>query len=1204
MSNTISTINYAVTIELRNDGQDNANIGMSGGTIRYVSGGLDISSGYTYEDTTPVTDTFYSDIIKLDGFGKMGSQIDLTQGGNYAYNQTFSLTLANITQTGDPYHVALDTEDTYVMGGIVKVYAILDGVLYNRWSGVVAGVSFTSEKFIWECKDAYMSAGNTVNNTAYGLIKDLPLVIEVDEEIIATTSVPVNRVRLDKHDDLHDRVPVTTDPNSVVPYNTPMADENQADANGVQYSIRRLLPVNDDGQYDDIQQELYRWEHYTAQADTNYFQIWLDYDANIDLNEMVYIGIGTDSEEPTIKYLIEKFDTIADQYANGIYRVLVKGNPPIQEFDDQFGSYDHIKDDTAAYTSLSTFNGTTAYLYNTGVKLADGIDPDSIDVIVDKDGNQISSDVITKINGTYYIPFNIITYSVNPITNNKIRFKYSKELANPDINSSYNQYTGKISPTTDTKVTNLAIDTSDIAMNIDAYDNVYLGADILKEEKKASFKGRVDGWTSGYNGIFQFLLGADYKLLEKWTDTDGGYNAQTDAPMPSGLELFPTLSNQMNFDIIPVFETQSGFVYNTNGTPVEMSVPLAQKVTDIELQNTGGAEALSYITIDQIASTNVDRSQYEVSPDYSTTFTNNGIGLSTTAQTDTRGRNDDDDVAYIRELDILDRADGDPGRGSTSDVSGLLKSNRTLFADVYGEKSEGTLVQNYYGPTDDSGQYQDFNPQPIENVPAFIDFYLVGKNVNTADQLFGKYEDSGVDGTDTIGKLIGELADVTGYEDIRPTYYVGGYINEQRDKYSIISELCRTSFIGGYTNRKGESIFKRLFFGEFDNDNAVIHDNDIVLDKSILDNNFKQSPTSQVYNEFEIKFNYDSDGKPQSILSISNVDQEEFPDKYEFVRVMDNDQLRVTFTRPDTGSAWELLPFDVVYSPGTLPDDIKVGDVVSVDLDIDYNLLGVVFTMLGEFKGYISAIGGDTLTFGYELEEGDWTNSSTGTDVNVLFNQTTSLYKDYGDAEWTKWCKGFTSNQYDLARELWTLLREGYLRTGVINKCPANRTDLKFAVDLNYFNDTTSEDSTLEYAFDYLNNLIEWSIYQKFSVNYSLPITEETLKLELLDDVKFYDPLITPATYRTDYGKAWITKYELDPKNDKVNLTIMFEPNDLNPEAGAPIVARNGFYPFTRDNNAYANRCSDIVELPTNTDIIIEDVTNTDIIVEGECPNQ
>ena len=174
MSNSLNKIHYAVEIELLNLGQDNPGIGMEGGTIRYISDGIDAST-CTYKDTgLAVTETYYSDIVDEDGFGDMGSSINIEASGDFAYLQEFELALANIVPaTGNTYAQELDAEETYALGGIVTGYVIKDNVFVQRYSGVTVDtvINTETETFTWVCEDASLNDNTIINNKAYGKIK-------------------------------------------------------------------------------------------------------------------------------------------------------------------------------------------------------------------------------------------------------------------------------------------------------------------------------------------------------------------------------------------------------------------------------------------------------------------------------------------------------------------------------------------------------------------------------------------------------------------------------------------------------------------------------------------------------------------------------------------------------------------------------------------------------------------------------------------------------------------------------------------------------------------------------------------------------------------------------------------------------------------------------------------------------------------------
>jgi hypothetical protein len=70
---------------------------------------------------------------------------------------------------------------------------------------------------------------------------------------------------------------------------------------------------------------------------------------------------------------------------------------------------------------------------------------------------------------------------------------------------------------------------------------------------------------------------------------------------------------------------------------------------------------------------------------------------------------------------------------------------------------------------------------------------------------------------------------------------------------------------------------------------------------------------------------------------------------------------------------------------------------------------------------------------------------------------------------------------------------------------------------------------------------VDWTTKQKLLVSFNLPITPETIKIELMDRIDFKDAIITPED--GEYGKGFVVGVQVDPKKYVIKCSIMFEPD-------------------------------------------------------------
>ena len=440
-TNNINKIHYCVEITTNTPDVTNTEIGLENGVIRYVTDGLDMSSGYTYEDDTPVNNNWYNDIVSKNGFSTLGSSIDIITGGDFAFLGNFKLTLINQTTAGDPYHAALSNTEVSIVGADVKVYVIIDNKLYSRWSGSISGISFNSEQFKFECKDSHNNNNNTIKNETFGMIKQLSLVVDSAGSTDAVWSAPLTRIKNDSPlDDQFDTFNET--------YYTSMNTEGLSDACGYQFS--EYSPwLGDQGPF-----PVYATINCQAiQTDSEYYQVWVRYPTDVDMDTIKYVGFATTVESNELspdKYPLVSWERFNDQYGNDMMRLLIKGAFPLTQTDDQFGNYEKIPsqigagEDNPDYLDLRSFNGTIVTLFDVGVKIAPGITAENIVSIVDIDGNIVDLSLIVEVDGEFFLPFNVETYKSYNIPYNKIKMYNDNEnnFNNSDeskYNISYNE---------------------------------------------------------------------------------------------------------------------------------------------------------------------------------------------------------------------------------------------------------------------------------------------------------------------------------------------------------------------------------------------------------------------------------------------------------------------------------------------------------------------------------------------------------------------------------------------------------------------------------------------------------------------------------------------------------------------------------------------------------------------------------------------
>lgn len=362
------------------------------------------------------------------------------------------------------------------------------------------------------------------------------------------------------------------------------------------------------------------------------------------------------------------------------------------------------------------------------------------------------------------------------------------------------------------------------------------------------------------------------------------------------------------------------------------------------------------------------------------------------------------------------------------------------------------------------------------------------------------------------------------------------------------------------------------------------HDDSIIIDKSI--SNFKLSPIEKCYNEFVIDWHKFGD-KTLGQITITNIDQDAFP-AYSDGETQWLDPVLVTNPFIENG----LYTTDGALIYVTLR---KIEDATLIT-QIDANL------NIG-WKWNVRAFG-NSVTIETDRMLLDTQSSITKTyrfaRTGGTAPQSTSNYYFYlvsaqmENTTITNYWRNFVIgvDDYVTAKDLWNRAKKSYILNKRIRKAPTDRTQLEYAIETNFLDgpktnttkypqwNTTSINYD-EYAFKYTQQLVEWSTKQKLQVSYSVPITTDTIKIELMDNILLNDPIITPEI--GEFGKGWVTSIQLDPKKNQIKLTVTFEVLFFVPPTMSDI-------------------CGDIWERGYNTIDIIETGSNPDNILEGECP--
>lgn len=181
-----------------------------------------------------------------------------------------------------------------------------------------------------------------------------------------------------------------------------------------------------------------------------------------------------------------------------------------------------------------------------------------------------------------------------------------------------------------------------------------------------------------------------------------------------------------------------------------------------------------------------------------------------------------------------------------------------------------------------------------------------------------------------------------------------------------------------------------------------------------------------------------------------------------------------------------------------------------------------------------------TVEFDWDAVAGKYAQSySINRISDDFFPAYDTLDEDEVTPLWKRYVEGYSADSYLDAKAIWDRCHQSYLETRVQNKAPNNITQLIWSGDkANFYADGQQYDRSEEYAAKYLELLSDWATRQKLQVEYSVPVTEENVQLDLMDIVFFSDPIITGDE---SYAVGWITRIDFNPKDNTFDIELTFE---------------------------------------------------------------
>ena len=327
----------------------------------------------------------------------------------------------------------------------------------------------------------------------------------------------------------------------------------------------------------------------------------------------------------------------------------------------------------------------------------------------------------------------------------------------------------------------------------------------------------------------------------------------------------------------------------------------------------------------------------------------------------------------------------------------------------------------------------------------------------------------------------------------------GKQLTEQKQAVEYVKDICQQGYIGLFQNRKGVYQYKT-----FEGITGSIYNSDVIDSKAqvtILRDSLQLNKTSvdRCYNDITVQYNYNkgSDTYDKQLI-ISNIDD------------------TVTVTGHTGGTGFPAIGVTGNYGTPLWLEYCSFPGIPSKPVTV--NAVPDTATIPLEYSCISSATTGG-FTAGHQYV---WYGSSVG------------------------WIDGEYQECYDVAKTLWEPCNLIYKKLLNKTKLPDNLLKLIYTVDKSIMQADSSKVpvtyrkylSAAKTAIEYTKKIVSWTTQQKIQLKYDVPITDDTVKYDLLTPVFVKDKIFTLDIYKLGY----MTKVESDVLAGKIALEVTLKP--------------------------------------------------------------
>lgn len=791
------------------------NIGLTDGVMYFTTGGYDGVGGIYEGGGGDVEQGVWNgDLLDRDNpLQSLSARVDLTDGGDFAYLSNATINLVNTTMVGGSFIKELiGIHGLSPVGYKVEVFVVVDGTFFSRWVGSVGDIKVTEKQFTFHLKDTNKDDEETVENECYGYVHRVP-VAGGDSEV--ENPLPVISVPLARYD--------YTQGETTTVIHIP---EFFSHIDGVLFGEKG----------DDVLLGVPSYRIWVAQ--------------NYDITSDLVFSVSKGTAETNL-YDITNVVHTGDSYGNLMTIIHFAGILDIEDQIDLFGNYESIPAGSE-YDNLYTFNGTLIKFYDKITTIKEGINTSKLIALYSSNGLELPLSSI--IDGAYFKEQITISKNVD-IAQSAVRWNVSNTpdidgiRGDPDtifpltFNGEYD-LTGHGLPYIQT-----LIDCSSALgdINLEDWDTVYLGVESRRMLIDANYNMLRSLNDFRFNHI-NTGTGRETEAVLTYERYNGAIEVETiDWYETSDIGL--SIWNAFEIDVYPsYFDDKYGIVVIDDDTSLEITTPYGNDWT------------------------------VNVVADELDTFDFAGLGSSNRAD-----ESDSDILHYEKSIPLfrdtvearLFEAQYGSEANAIPDVSEHLSDSNYLLS-VSSMTFDGD--HRIMRLNQDNGQtsYYDFLTGDTVQSKVVVDYSLVGKTtILSGDGIWGSCRDNN---TLTVQDLLDHLSG-SGTVMIkirRFDWEVGRIIDTQTSKGTMIADLCKQSFVLGFTNRFGSPEFTS--YRDYADASYVvgIHSGDLIVKGTL--GALETTPSSRIFNELEVQYEKDYvEGEYVNRIAIRKVTESAFP---------------------------------------------------------------------------------------------------------------------------------------------------------------------------------------------------------------------------------------------------------------------------------------------------------------------------------------